>query len=84
MSTVSDLKQSKQPIIALYFESENELTFYNFEARDRPFHLWYARHLPCLDFCMGSSQTILTCAPYPLRVLGKIKFYHMTSRLGVK
>ena len=25
----------KQPIIALYFESENELKFYNLEARPR-------------------------------------------------
>ena len=24
----------KQPVIALYFESENELKFYNLEARD--------------------------------------------------
>ena len=27
----------KQPIIALYFESENELKFYNLETRDRTF-----------------------------------------------
>ena len=37
MSTVSDSKKKaqrvrKQPIIELYFESENELKFYNLEA----------------------------------------------------
>ena len=29
----------KQPIIALYFESENELKFYNLEARARIYKL---------------------------------------------
>ena len=30
--TQSTVKQNKQPIIVLYFESENELKFYNLDA----------------------------------------------------
>ena len=41
----------KQPIIALYFASENELKFYNLEARSSNFLSNLMRVVNCVRFC---------------------------------
>ena len=57
----------KQPIIALYFESENELKFYNLEARPANKHLQevlqqvvienFAKDSP-LTYCVPKSRLL--------------------------
>ena len=50
----------KQPIIALYFESENELKFYNLEARSQ-----MSDFVPQDYFCFGvffeTTENIRLC-----------------------
>ena len=51
----------KQPIIALYFESENELKFYNLEARSGPFSLSFSSFsLPVSGMSPDMTELLLT------------------------
>ena len=53
----------KQPIIALYFESENELKFYNLEA-------WvYKKKIITALVCKKSRITALVCKNKIIRIL---------------
>ena len=53
----------KQPIIALYFESENELKLYNLEARKRHYKgngiSGRGRYIFCSSVMLGTACTAL-------------------------
>ena len=70
----------KQPIIALYFEFETVLKFYNLEALDaRCASIHLLKGKPRIN-CRRLNRCDFVCETMPHAKL----FYHMMLRLGVK